>query len=189
VGDVVGIRGPFGIGWPMQEATNKNVVIVTGGLGCAPAVSVIHYVMRRFGEYKKLHIIQGLKHSNDLIWKTQYERWAETPDVTVRLAADVATETWKGYVGRVTGLIDEVAFDPDESMAMMCGPERMMTNSAQTLLEKGFSENSIYLSMERNMQCAVGQCGHCQLGPEFVCKDGPVFQYSRIANLLEYRGL
>ncbi|MEJ2058974.1 MAG: FAD/NAD(P)-binding protein [Acidihalobacter sp.] len=179
----VGIRGPFGRGWPLAEARGRDVVLVTGGLGCAPVMSVINYVTKRRGEFGRLTIIQGVKHSDDLIWRTQYERWAALPQTQVLLAADVAGPGWHGAEGPVTVLFDQAEIDPERAVVMMCGPERMMQASAHLLLEQGIPAESLWLSLERNMQCAVGHCGHCQMGPHFVCKNGPVFSWPEISDL------
>ena len=187
-GDGVGLRGPFGRGWPLQEMGGRDVVVVTGGLGCAPVVSVIHYVLRRRERFGKLVIIQGVKHADDLIWREQYARWAKLADTQVLVAADQGAAMWPWHIGHVTELFDLARFNPDRAVAMMCGPEGMMRVAAANLLARGLPESHLYLSMERNMQCAVGRCGHCQLGGSFVCRDGPVFNWGEIKPLLEHRG-
>ena len=187
-GDRLGVRGPYGRGWPLQEAHGKDVVIVTGGLGCAPVVSVINYVMRRRDQFRRLIIMQGVKHSDDLIWCDQYAEWDKLPDTEVLLAADVCGANWPGHVGRVPQLFDKAELDPEHSVVMMCGPEGMMLASIKDLLNRGFAEESVWLSMERNMQCGMGFCGHCQHGGKFVCKDGPVFNYPEIRELLGVKG-
>lgn len=187
-GDRVGLRGPFGRGWPLQEVSGCDVVLVTGGLGCAPVVSVIHYVLRRRERFGKLVIVQGVKHAEDLIWREQYERWAQLPDTQVLVAASEGAAFWPWHVGRVTELFGLAGFDPDCAVAMMCGPEGMMHAAADSLLARGLPESRLYLSMERNMQCAVGRCGHCQLGGSFVCRDGPVFNWGEVKALLAHRG-
>lgn len=188
-GDQLGIRGPFGRGWPMEQARGKDILVVTGGLGCAPTVSVIHYVLWRREQFGRLNIIQGLKHADDMIWREQYDYWRTLSDVSVRLAADVGSSGWPWHVGRVTELFDDHELGDGNAVAMMCGPEGMMTASARALLDKGYRDEAIYLSLERNMQCGNGRCGHCQLGSKFVCTDGPVFRYTDVRHLLEVRGL
>ena len=187
-GDAIGLRGPFGRGWPLQEVSGSDIVLVTGGLGCAPAVSVIHYVLRRRERFGKLVIIQGVRHADDLIWREHYDRWATLPATQVLVAADVATALWPWHVGRVTDLFGLARFDPERAVAMMCGPEGMMRAAGNGLLARGVSEERLYLSMERNMQCAVGRCGHCQIGAAFVCHDGPVFNWCEMKTLLGRRG-
>ncbi|AOU97400.1 Ni/Fe hydrogenase subunit gamma [Acidihalobacter yilgarnensis] len=189
VGDVVGLRGPYGRGWPLDAAMGDDVVLVTGGLGCAPVVSVIDYVMRRRERFGRLVIIQGVKHAEDLIWRQRYEAWARAPDTQVWLAADVGGPHWAWDVGPVTVLLDHAEFDHAKAHALMCGPEPMMKAVAERLLDDGMPAERLWLSMERNMHCAVGHCGHCQLGPLFVCRDGPVFPYPVLAPWLQHRSL
>ncbi len=187
-GERVGVRGPFGRGWPMQQAEGKNVVVITGGLGCAPVVSVIHYVLRRRERFRRLIIMQGVKHADDLIWREQYEAWSRMPDTQVLLAASQGGPLWPYRVGHVPVLFDEARLNGDESTVMMCGPEGMMCASIPELRKRGVSDENIWLSMERNMQCGVGKCGHCQHGGNFVCKNGPVFPLPEVAPLLGVRG-
>ena len=187
-GDRVGLRGPFGRGWPLQDLGGNDVVLVTGGLGCAPAVSVIHYVLRRRARFGKLVIIQGVKHADDLIWRMQYEQWAKLPDTQVLVAASQGAAFWPWHVGRVTELFGLARFNAERAVAMLCGPEGMMRAAAESLLGRGLPEAHLYLSMERNMQCGVGRCGHCQFGGAFVCQNGPVFNWAEVRDLLGHRG-
>lgn len=187
-GDRVGVRGPFGRGWPLQDLGGNDIVLVTGGLGCAPAVSVIHYVLRRRARFGKLVVIQGVKHADDLIWRMQYEQWAKLPDTQVLVAASEGAAFWPWHVGRVTELFGLARFNPERAVAMLCGPEGMMRAAAESLLGRGLPETHLYLSMERNMQCGVGRCGHCQFGGAFVCQNGPVFNWAEVRDLLGHRG-
>jgi NAD(P)H-flavin reductase len=187
-GDRLGVRGPYGRGWPLALAEDRDVMIVTGGLGCAPVVSVINYVMRRRDRFRRLVIMQGVKHSDDLIWRGQYARWSKQPDTQVLVAADVGATLWPWHVGRVTELFGKVEMDFPRAVAMMCGPEGMMQVAVDHLLERGMREDGLHLSMERSMNCAVGLCGHCQVGGKFVCKDGPVFNYGEVKALFGIRG-
>jgi NAD(P)H-flavin reductase len=187
-GDYIGVRGAFGRGWPMQQAEGKDVVIITGGLGCAPVVSVINYVLNRREKYNRLVIMQGVKHANDLIWRSKYETWSKLPDTQVVLAASQGGQGWPWATGHITELVDQIDFDHKNCSVMMCGPEGMMLAAVKELLPRRVPETSIWLSMERNMQCAIGQCGHCQHGPKFVCKDGPVFNYPDVKSLLGVKG-
>ena len=187
-GDPVGLRGPFGRGWPLQEIGGRDVVLVIGGLGCAPVVSVIHYILKRRERFGKLVIIQGVKHAEDLIWREQYDRWSTLPNTQVLVAASEGAAFWPWHVGRVTEVFGLAQFNPARAAAMMCGPEGMMRAAAEHLLERGLPESRLYLSMERNMQCAVGRCGHCQLGGAFVCRDGPVFSWGEVSTLLAHKG-
>lgn len=187
-GDSIGVRGPYGRGWPMAEAEGRDVVLVTGGLGCAPVVSVINYVMRRRERFNRMVIMQGVKHADDLLWREQYEAWQKAPDTQVLLAASQGGAGWPWSVGRVTALFDQAVFDAQRCTVMMCGPEPMMQASASALMGRQVSGENLWMSMERNMQCAVGHCGHCQMGGSFVCKTGPVFRYTDVAELLAVRG-
>ena len=186
--DRLGMRGPYGRGWPLKQALGHDVMIITGGLGCAPVVSVINYLIRRRDRFRRLIIMQGVKHSDDLIWRSQYSQWSKLRDTQVLVAADVGVALWPWHIGRVTELFDQVQFDPSRAMIMMCGPQGMMRVAVDHLLRRGVPEGHIYLSMERNMHCATGLCGHCQYGGKFVCQDGPVFSYSEAKPLFGIQG-
>ncbi|MBS0001802.1 MAG: FAD/NAD(P)-binding protein [Thioalkalivibrio sp.] len=188
VGDRMGLRGPYGRGWPLEEAEGRDVVIVTGGLGCAPVVSMIRYVLSRRERFGRLVILQGVKHTDDLIWRRQYERWQALPNTQVLLAADVGGPNWPFSVGKVTVLFNQANIDRDRSIVMLCGPEVMMKASIDRLLALNVPPESMWLSIERNMQCGIGHCGHCQVGPYFVCQDGPVFHYPALRPWLGVTG-
>ncbi len=187
-GDRVGIRGPFGRGWPLQEIKGKDVLLITGGLGCAPLVSVIRYLMRRREDYGHISILQGVKHADDLIWREQYDVWMKLRDVRVLLAADVVNNAWRGQQGLVTELIGQLTLRPHRSVALLCGPELMMLAAIANLREAGLADKNLWFSTERNMQCGIGQCGHCQIGPKYVCRDGPVFCYAELADFFGAKG-
>jgi len=187
-GDRVGIRGPYGRGWPLAEAEGRDVLIVTGGLGCAPVVSVINYIVHRRERFGRLTIMQGVKHADDLLWRERYQAWSQLPDTHVVVAADQGGLQWPWRVGPVIGMFEELELVPDQTIAMMCGPEGMMCAAINRLRELGVAEDMLFMSMERNMQCAVGHCGHCQYGGRFICKDGPVFSYQEIKDILGTKG-
>ncbi|QEQ95621.1 FAD/NAD(P)-binding protein [Neptunomonas concharum] len=187
-GDKLGLRGPFGRGWPLELLNGKDIVVVTGGLGCAPVVSLINYVVQRREQFGRLAIVQGVKHSDDLIWAEQYQIWRQVKGTQVLLSADQAGMAWPFHTGKVTELLGQLETDPEHSYVMMCGPEGMMRASAVALINSGYAPENLFLSMERNMQCALGLCGHCQFGAAFICRDGPVFSYPEIAELLGKRG-
>ncbi len=187
-GDRIGIRGPYGRGWPLARAEGRDVLIVTGGLGCAPVVSVINYVIKRRARFGRLIIMQGVKHSDDLLWRERYQQWATMADTQVVVAADKSGPQWPWRVGRVIEMLDEVELDPARTIAMMCGPEGMMKAAMTRLLQQGVAPQMLFMSMERNMQCAIGHCGHCQYGGKFVCKDGPVFSYDEVQALFDHPG-
>ncbi|MAZ66083.1 MAG: Ni/Fe hydrogenase subunit gamma [Kangiellaceae bacterium] len=189
VGDKMGLRGPFGRGWPLDEAKGKDIVFVTAGLGCAPVVSSIRYVIGKREEYGKLVIMQSVKHRHDVLWEPQYDEWRRVPNTQILLAASREKTQWPQWeLGRVAVLFDKADYDKDNCVVMVCGPDAMMSGTARTLIDLNVDPKNIYLSMERNMQCAVGHCGHCQFGSQFVCKDGPVFSYPEVEELLRHRG-
>ncbi len=188
-GDRLGVRGPYGRGWPLDALEGKDVLIVTGGLGCAPSVSVIQYMMRRRARFGAVTILQGVKHYNDLLWRARYEEWACMPRTRVLFSADTGGPLWPWHVGPVTGLFEHIKPEPGRTLALLCGPEGMMAATVKALRGLGLADSAIWLSLERSMHCAVGQCGHCQLGGKFVCKDGPVFACSEIAPLFSVKGL
>lgn len=189
VGDVLGLRGPFGRGWPLQEARWKDVFVATGGLGCAPVTGAIQYMMRRRESYGHISIVHGVKKPADLIYRDRFEQWRHRPDTEVHLTSDEPDRRWRDRTGVVTELFEEVDLDPGRTIAFLCGPEVMLRLGARILHQRGIPQERIFVSIERSMRCAVGLCGHCQLGPHFVCRDGPILPYSRVARLFAVRGL
>jgi NAD(P)H-flavin reductase len=179
-GDLLGVRGPFGTGWPIEEAKGKDVVIVTGGLGLPPLRPSLYQLLSRRQEYGKLVLLYGARTPEDIVYGEEIEQWRKRSDLAVDLTVDRATGQWRGNVGVVTTLIPKATFDPANTIAMVCGPEIMMRFTIAELQRRGIPDKSIYFSMERNMKCGFGFCGHCQFGPFFVCKDGPVFRYDRV---------
>jgi NAD(P)H-flavin reductase len=188
-GDVIGLRGPYGSWWPLEEARGQDVLIVTGGLGCAPVVAAINYVMTRREAYGALKIFHGIKTPGDLLYRERFQAWRKAPNTEVHLTVDRPDRKWKEHVGVVTALFGQTQIDPDRSIVMMCGPEIMMRFAVRELVKRGVTTNRIYLAMERNMKCAIGFCGHCQYGPLFICKDGPVLRYDLISRWFDIREL
>ncbi len=188
-GDALGIRGPFGEGWPLEEAKGRNVVIVTGGLGCAPVVGAIEYIFRRREEYGSVKILHGVKTPHDLLYRERFDAWRRHPDTEVLLTSDQPDKTWRYHVGVVTELFEQVSMDPVKSMVLMCGPEIMMRLGVPILMRRGIPATAVYVSLERHMECGIGLCGHCQMGPYFLCKDGPVMRYDRVAQWLGRAGV
>ncbi len=180
VGDRLGIRGPFGNGWPLQEARWKDVLVVTGGLGCAPVTGAIEYMFRRRANYGRITVLHGVKKPTELVHRERFEAWRQHPDTRVLLTTDQPDRSWRDRTGVVTELFEEVQIDASRTLVLMCGPQVMMRYGVSILRERGIPRERIFLSMERNMKCAVGLCGHCQYGPSFVCKDGPIFDYARV---------
>ncbi len=179
-GEILGIRGPFGEGWPLEEAKGRNVVIVTGGLGCAPVVGAIEYIFRRRAQYGSVKILHGVKTPHDLLYRERFDAWRRHPDTEVLLTSDQPDKTWRYHVGVVTELFEQVSIDSAKSTVLMCGPEIMMRLGVPILIRRGIPERAIYVSLERHMECGIGLCGHCQMGPYFLCKDGPVMRYDRV---------
>jgi NAD(P)H-flavin reductase len=189
IGDILGVRGPYGSGWPLHEARWKDVLVVTGGLGCAPVTGAIDYMFRRRANYGRITILHGVKKPADMVHQERFEAWRREPDTTVMLTTDEPDRAWRGRLGVVTELFGEVEIDPRRTIVFICGPEVMIRFATKILGERGVSMGRVFVSIERNMKCAVGLCGHCQFGPEFVCKDGPIFPFSRIQHLFGVRGL
>jgi NAD(P)H-flavin reductase len=187
-GDVLGVRGPFGNGWPIDHIGRRDVVVVAGGIGLAPLRGALDQLLRRRKEIAGILLLYGVRTPEDILYRRDLERW-ETGGLQVYVTVDRATSSWTGHVGVVTTLVSHAPFDPANAVAMICGPEIMMRYTVLELQKRGVSDERIFLSMERNMKCAVGFCGHCQFGPEFICKDGPVFRYDRIRNWLGIREL
>lgn len=186
-GATLGIRGPFGVGWPVREAEGRDVVIVAGGIGLAPLRPVLYTLLAERDRYGKIVLLYGTRTPADILFRRELEAWRARLDIEVYATVDRAMGRWHGNVGVVTSLIPKAPFDRMNAIAMICGPEMMMRFTAIKLEERGVAAASIYLSMERNMKCGIGLCGHCQYGPTFVCKDGPVFRYDRLKPLLATR--
>ena len=185
VGDSVGVRGPFGVGWPVEAARERDVIVVAGGIGLAPLRPVIYQVLQNRNDFGRLVILYGGRSPRDLLYRKELAAWARNRETQVLVAVDYGGLSWRGHVGVVTTLFKYSRLQPARSVAMVCGPEIMMRFVTRELEAQGLNRNDIYLSMERNMKCAVGFCGHCQYGPHFICKDGPVFRYEQIRSLLE----
>jgi len=186
-GAVVGLRGPFGRGWPVAEARGHDVVVVAGGIGLAPLRPLIYALLAERERYGRIVILYGTRTPADMLFRKELEQWRGRFDLFVEATVDHAERGWLGPVGVVTRLIHRARFDPDHTMAMVCGPEVMIRFSVQELEKELVSPENIYISMERNMKCAVAFCGHCQYGPHFICKDGPVFPFSDVAPLFKLR--
>ncbi len=186
-GDMIGVRGPFGTPWPMEQAAGNDVVIVAGGVGLAPVRPVIHRLLAERERYGNISILYGARTPDDILYLKELEKWRGRFDLYVDVTVDSAKRGWLGNVGVVTQLLPKAPFDPRGSLAMVCGPEIMMRFTVLELQRQGLDKTDIYLTMERNMKCAIGFCGHCQFGPQFICKDGPVFRYDRIHNIFSKR--
>lgn len=184
-GTGIGIRGPFGNGWPVQAARAHDVIVVAGGIGLAPLRPMIYEVLRNRADFGRLVILYGARSPRELLYRKELAVWARQPETQVLVTVDYGGLGWHGHVGVVTTLFKYARLHSAQSVAMVCGPEIMMRFVTRQLQEHGLAEENIYLSMERNMKCAAGFCGHCQNGPHFICKDGPVFSYRQIGRLLD----
>ncbi len=184
-GDYIGIRGSFGTAWPIAGARGRDVLLVAGGIGLAPLRPVISYIARHRSDYGRFVLLYGARTPKDLLFRKELRNWNALPQTEVLVTVDCADSKWRGHVGVVTKLFDFATLRPDRTIAMTCGPEIMMRFVIRALRAKNFESSQIYLSMERNMKCAIGFCGHCQMGPFFICKDGPVFAYSEIERWTE----
>ncbi len=184
-GETIGVRGPFGTSWPIEQARGRDVLIVAGGIGLAPLRPAIHHILRNRDDYVRLIVLYGARSPKDLLYRKQLAEWGRQPDTQVLSTVDYGGVNWRGYVGVVTTLFKYVRLHPGRTTAMICGPEIMMRYVIRELERRGLPESDVYVSMERNMKCALGFCGHCQLGPYFVCKDGPIFTYERMKPWLE----
>ncbi|WP_406164763.1 FAD/NAD(P)-binding protein [Streptomyces sp. NBC_00996] len=186
-GDTVGLRGPFGTGWDLDAAVGQDVLVIAGGIGLAPLRPVVHAILDRPAAYGRLGILVGTRTPGDLIYQEDVERWRGRAEVGVTV--DRPGPGWQGSVGVVTTLLDAFALRSDRTHALVCGPEVMMRHTARALLGRGLAAQRVQVSLERNMRCSTGHCGHCQLGPLLVCRDGPVVGYDRVERLLAVREL
>ncbi len=181
-GEILGIRGPFGRGYPVEDFYGKELLILGGGVGLAPLRCLILALLEEADKFEKINILFGAKTPSDFIYKDWYEKLAKEKNVNLLRSVDKAEGDWNESEGVVTVLLDKVDVNWNEVVSVVCGPPIMMKFGTLTLLEKGCKEENVYLSMEKNMSCGLGKCGHCALGDYFVCKDGPVFTYDEIKN-------
>jgi NAD(P)H-flavin reductase len=186
-GDSVGLRGPYGRGWPVREAEGGDLLIVAGGVGLPPLRPVICHSLRHRDRFGRIAVLYGARTPDARIYAGDLERWESREPGLVRSIVDRADPGWRGRVGVLPVLLDDVSIDPARTTAMLCGPEVMMRFVARALVDRGLAPGRIHLSMERNMKCAIGLCGHCQMVPFFVCKDGPVLPLDRLGWLLDRR--
>ncbi len=184
IGDAIGIRGPYGVGWPVASAEGRDLVIVGGGIGLAPLRPVVLDVLAHRERFGAISLAYGSRSPDDLLFSEELHRWRSRFDFEVEVTVDRAMPGWHGDVGVVTNLLPRIPFDPNSTVAMICGPEIMMKVVARELLAEGVSEDGIFLSMERNMKCGIGLCGHCQFGADFICRDGPVMSYASLVERL-----
>ncbi|MGB9591273.1 MAG: FAD/NAD(P)-binding protein [Candidatus Kryptoniota bacterium] len=186
-GDMIGLRGPFGMPWPMKKAEGKDVFIVAGGIGLAPLRPVIYYILRQRQKFQRVALLYGARSPLDLLYRVELEQWNRLDDFEVLITVDRGDSSWKGHIGVVTNLFSYIKLDASSTIALVCGPEIMMKYTVEELRHRGLSIEQIYISMERNMKCGIGICGHCQYGPKFVCRDGPVFQLPEVEYLIDIK--
>lgn len=182
-GDMLGVRGPFGSPWPIEQARGLDVLLAAGGIGLAPLRSTVYQILARREQYGQVTLLYGARTPADILYRRELEQWQARLDLDVFVTVDRAPGDWRGSVGVVTKLIPRATFDPGKAMAFICGPEIMMRFTAAGLVARGIPADQISISLERNMKCALGFCGHCQYQPYFVCRDGPVFQYAHVQHL------
>jgi NAD(P)H-flavin reductase len=184
-GDRLQIRGPYGRGWPLKEARGKNILVVAGGIGLAPLRGFLLYIWKNHNDFGKVVILYGARTPDDLLFKEELPLWRKKPNTQLLLTVDEIPPgtRWKENQGVVTTLFDRVGVSPDNTLALICGPEIMMRFVVVGFLQRGYAGSRLYLSLERRMKCGIGQCGHCQIGPKYVCRDGPVFSYREIRGL------
>ncbi len=185
VGAVIGVRGPYGRGWPIESARGKDVLIIAGGIGLPPLRPVITKIAEERRDYGRLEILYGARTPDQMIFPYEYDDWRKIKETRLELTVDSVppSTAWQHKVGVVTTLFSEMETSPENSLVMTCGPEIMMRFVVRGLLAKKFSPDQIYVSLERRMKCGIAQCGHCQIGPKYVCKDGPIFRLSEIQGL------
>jgi anaerobic sulfite reductase subunit B len=188
VGGTIGVRGPFGTTWPLVDPTGADVVVLAGGLGLAPLRPAVEALLATRESYGRLLLLYGARTPGDLLYPEQLEAWRED-GLDVHLTVDAGTRSWLDRVGFVSDLLRDATFDAESAVALVCGPEVMMRVTVAALLERGVTADRTYVSLERNMSCGIGHCGHCQLGPVLICRDGPVFSWDQIRGWLAVREL
>ena len=185
IGDAIGVRGPFGSSWPVEAAEGRDVVLIAGGIGLPPLRPALYHVLARRERYGRVLLLYGARTPEDLMFPDELTKWRAMFDLEVHVTVDRATGNWRGNVGVVTPIVKRAPIDPRRTIAMICGPEVMIRYACQELARRGVSPQDTYVSLERNMKCAVGLCGHCQLGGHLVCRDGPVFSYDQVERMLD----
>lgn len=179
VGDLLGVRGPYGSYWPMAPAAGNDLILVSGGIGLAPLRPAVYHAIRHRADYGQVTVLTGARAPSDLLYPDEYDRWREH-DIDVIVTVDRADDSWRGHVGVVPMLFYKLRPDPRHTVVLTCGPEIMMRFVVYEALARRIPKERVYVSLERNMKCAIGFCGHCQYGPVFLCKEGPVLSYDRI---------
>lgn len=188
-GGSLGLRGPFGSSWPLDDYAGWDLVIVAGGIGLAPLRPVIYRALAERDTFGRITLLCGARSPENLLYQQEYESWKQRGAI-VDVTVDRSVPGWQGHVGVVPLLLDRVRLErPEKTAVFICGPEVMMWYTARSAREKGIAAGSIWINMERNMNCAVGLCGHCQFGPAFICKDGPILRFDTLAPFLRVKDL
>ncbi len=188
-GDVLGLRGPFGSSWPLDRCSGRDVVLVAGGIGLAPLRPAIRQLLGNRAEFGELTLIVGAREPQLLLYPGEYDAW-RAAGMNVLTTVDRADDSWRGSVGVVTSVLDRLWLrDHSRTFVFTCGPEVMMWYVMRTAAARGIPQGQLYLSLERNMNCAVAFCGHCQFGPYFLCREGPVLSFNRVQQLLPIENL
>jgi NAD(P)H-flavin reductase len=188
-GTVVGVRGPFGTSWPVEQAKGGDLLIVAGGVGLPPVRPALYHALEHRDDYGRVILLYGARSPEDIVFRQELERWRSRMDLEVDATVDAATGDWRGKVGVVTTLIPRAGIDPAGTAAFVVGPEIMMRFVARALADEGLPSERIWISMERSMKCGVALCGHCQFGPSLICRDGAVYPYPAIEPFLGVREL
>lgn len=183
VGDMIGVRGPYGNGWPMERLKGKHILIVGGGIGLSPLRSLIEYVLDHREDFGEMKILYGARTQHDIVYKHLLESWGKSPRTEVFCTVDIGTHGWEGNVGVVTTLFDQANIRTENTLVVTCGPPIMIKFVTAALERLGFDDHDIITSMEKHMKCGIGKCGHCNLGSKYVCIDGPVFTHRELKQL------
>ncbi len=185
----LGVRGPFGSHWPIEEALGGDLILVAGGIGLAPLRPVVETIVRNRERFVRVNLLMGARTPEDLLFANEYRNW-ERSGIELQTTVDRAGQEWRGHVGVVTLLLNRIGIgDPSKTKMFTCGPEVMMNYAIASVRRRGVPRENLWLSLERSMNCAIGHCGHCQLGPYFICKDGPVLRYDQVNDLLRVDSL
>ncbi len=184
-GDTIGVRGPYGHGYPMDGLAGKDLILVAGGIGFPPLASVMEYAIKRRKSFGDITLIYGVKDMGDIIYRDRAERWGRSPGVTVITTVEEKCREWHGCTGLVTKALEKLRIDAGRTAGLSCGPPVMLRFVSADFTGLGIPADRIYLSLERLMQCGIGKCGHCNIGDKYVCRDGPVFQLSELRRMKE----
>jgi NAD(P)H-flavin reductase len=188
-GSIVGVRGAFGTTWPLDRARGADLVIVAGGIGLAPLRPAVRHALAHRDDFRRVSVLVGARTPDDVLFTEELEEWRAHRDAELLVTVDAAAPSWRGRVGLVTSLVPAARFHPEKAVAFVCGPEIMMTFVARALIDRGLPHDRIWVSTERNMRCGLGHCGHCQLGPLLLCRDGPVVRWDVVEPLMRVREL